>query len=135
MDVSQHIDHNVIEQYKSLDEPGQPSLLDELTHIFQITYLEKSESIKSAWQKEDYEQLRKEAHALRNTCANVGASTMVSLTHDLEYQDYPADSEKVQSQIRDLDDEYEVVIEELLHLSSQGPHPSETHLHPSEDVK
>lgn len=78
------LDHEKIQELKALDEPGQPSLLIELTALFQTSTPAQLEILKKAIDEKNTALLKKTAHPLKSSARNLGAHPLGELYENLE---------------------------------------------------
>ncbi len=81
--TSGHLDAAIVEDLLSLSD-GDPEFVEELFSTFQTTAREGIGRLRLAVQSADHDAIRREAHSLRGTSANVGASLLQHLCAALE---------------------------------------------------
>lgn len=78
------IDPTVLDSLRALQEPGQPDVLTELIDLFLADAPPRITMVQGALAAGDGEALRRAAHALKGSAANVGAMGLAALCADLE---------------------------------------------------
>lgn len=78
------LNKNVLEGLISLSPNGTKSLLLDVIGIFITSVPESIQKMRRFHAERNFESLRKEAHHLKSSCGNVGATTMYDLCYRLE---------------------------------------------------
>ena len=78
------IDHAVLNRLRKLEQFGAPGLVKRLTDIFLQDTARLLTDLRSSAQQGDADRLRKLAHALKGSAANLGAREMVRICAELE---------------------------------------------------
>lgn len=78
------LDHDVIATLKQLGGEDEPELFMELVDLFIQDTCEQLEQATEALERGDSEEMRRRAHTLKSSCANVGALGMSKLCFRIE---------------------------------------------------
>ncbi len=78
------LDHAVIESLRELQQAGEPDLLSELVELFLEDVPLRLTALREATAQGDSSSVAKIAHALKGSCANMGARRVVNLCTGLE---------------------------------------------------
>ncbi len=111
--MNPRIDAEFLEQYAELEEPGLPSLLEELVSRFMISAPERLNLLENAARENDLEVLRQEAHALKNIVSNIGAIALANLCQNLEVSAEEKELGGIATLVQDMKDEFLEVVHEL----------------------
>ena len=103
------IDQDVIASLRALSDGDDEDLFAELVAIFLDDTPARIRDMQEALDKDDVERLEGAAHALKSSCANLGAFTLSALFRDIEAAGRSQDLERAGSLIRRTHDEYERV--------------------------
>ena len=79
------IDLEFLEQYRELDEPGKPSVVQDLFVLVLESTPKRIETLRSAVKEVNVKAVGFEAHAIKNVAGNVGARTLAALCEELEH--------------------------------------------------
>jgi HPt (histidine-containing phosphotransfer) domain-containing protein len=107
------IDESFLDQYRELDEPGQPTILNELIKRFLAFAPEKLDCVSKAVKSRSPMGIRHEAHALKNVAGNVGARPLADSCHRLEKKGEDGDMLGVDELYASIATEFQAVAEEL----------------------
>ena len=107
------LDLEVIETLRALSDGDESDLFKELVDIFLDDTPNRLVDLIEAANGDDPKALESAAHALKSSCANLGAVALSELFREIETAGRNADLERVPSLIRDTKDEYERVEEAL----------------------
>lgn len=80
--MSELLNLEMLEELKAIMEEEFPSLIE----TFVVESARQYEEAKGAWDVQDMEVLRRAAHSLKGSCANVGAEALQATCADLEYR-------------------------------------------------
>ena len=78
------LDLSVIEVLPSLQVEGEPDVLRELVHMFLEDATKRLETMREGTDEQDAQRLRQEAHALKGSSANMGATRIARISSELE---------------------------------------------------
>ncbi|MBI3556959.1 MAG: response regulator [Deltaproteobacteria bacterium] len=78
------LDHEYIRQLQDLTADGKPDLFVEVSDIYMHAAADRVEKIKTAFARNDFEALSREAHGMRSTAFSVGARLMSEICENLE---------------------------------------------------
>jgi HPt (histidine-containing phosphotransfer) domain-containing protein len=79
-------DPNALDELRLLQDAKDPDFFVNFMTLFLDTVSDQMVKLEALTQKQDAEALRTEAHALKSTCANAGASRMAKLCERLEQE-------------------------------------------------
>jgi CheY-like chemotaxis protein len=79
-------DNQVLENYRQIQRPDQPDIINRLITIYQKSSLTLLAEIDSAVQASDDKRLWHAAHSLKSSSANLGALKLARLCEELEMQ-------------------------------------------------
>ncbi|MBV1906822.1 MAG: Hpt domain-containing protein [Pseudomonadales bacterium] len=78
--MSELLDKALLSELKDIMEESFPDLLDSY-----ITESDKQyQELRTSWSEKDIEQLGRQAHTLKGSCSNMGASSMAEMCSELE---------------------------------------------------
>ena len=75
----------ILDRLRDLDENGDKALLKSLLKMYAERSPTAIEEMRQALRRGDCESLRQQAHALRSSHSNVGATNVVSLLYKIEH--------------------------------------------------
>ena len=78
------LDESVLQDLRSLQEPGGPDILAELIQLYLDDFPDRIEGIRTALETRDSVLLRKEAHRLKGSSQQMGVSRLASICVELE---------------------------------------------------
>ncbi|HSL01048.1 MAG TPA: response regulator, partial [Rubrobacteraceae bacterium] len=78
------LDLSVIEVLQSLQVRGEPDVLGELVHMFLEDATKRLETMREGAGEQDAQRLRQEAHALKGSSGNMGATRIARISSELE---------------------------------------------------
>jgi HPt (histidine-containing phosphotransfer) domain-containing protein len=93
--------------------PDEPGFLKELLTLFLQNAPKQIQSMRSALQAADLKQIAREAHALKSSSANVGASMLAALCLQLESAAKATDTSLISSLLDRLQQIFEHVAVEI----------------------
>lgn len=82
--VGSPLDRTVLNNIRALQRPHSPSLLGRLINVYFSSSQELMASLRQGLAQTDSEAVRKAAHALKSSSANLGAQQLAGLCKDLE---------------------------------------------------
>ncbi|MEM1404674.1 MAG: two-component regulator propeller domain-containing protein [Pseudomonadota bacterium] len=83
-EIADMIDEDVVENFRSLEKPGENSLVTQLLDGYREQAWEKLGELSKAIASADTEEIRKSAHALKSMSANIGAVSVKKLAERIE---------------------------------------------------
>ncbi len=107
------IDPETIEQLRFLEDESQPNVVAELVGLFIEHTPPKIESMLDAIAKSDAGALKRAAHSLKGSSANVGATGMRQVCEQLEHGAAAGSLEDAPRLVSLLQDEFAVVRQAL----------------------
>lgn len=107
--MGDRLDQVLLAELEMIMEEEFPTLLETFLADAQKHYLQ----IGSTWQKADLDGLRRSAHSLKGSSANVGASALADLCATLEAQAHAQETASTEDCIRQLSSELEAVCAEI----------------------
>ncbi|MEL6187017.1 MAG: Hpt domain-containing protein [Myxococcota bacterium] len=70
------LDPAALDQLRALQRPGRPNLVERVLGLFRTDGPQRLASLRSASAEQDWERLRREAHTLKSSAANIGAQRL-----------------------------------------------------------
>jgi HPt (histidine-containing phosphotransfer) domain-containing protein len=107
------LDYAVLDELKDLQEDGEPDILAELADLFFEDTPARLAVLRAAWEAGDAEALGQTAHALKGSCANLGARKMAETAKLLEEAGRRGDLPATPRLLDRLDDEFRQTRAEL----------------------
>ncbi len=107
--MSEHLDEALLAELAEIMEDEFSLLLE----TFLSESVTQRQAVQDGWQTEDMEQLHRRAHALKGSCANVGAVRCAELCHDIEQAARSGVSENIPAILEFLDVELHAVQQAL----------------------
>jgi HPt (histidine-containing phosphotransfer) domain-containing protein len=107
------VDPEVIEQLRFLEDEDQPNVVAELLTLYIEHAPPKLQAIHEALERADFAALKRAAHSLKGSSANVGARGMHQVCERLEHDASPDRLAEARSLYAQLVDEYAVVEQAL----------------------
>ena len=120
MDSEIAVDETVLDNYRSIQQPGQPDIIRRLVAVYLKNSPEILRALADACRQSDMEKLRQQAHSLKSSSANLGATRLARLCEDLEMVgrgEQRGDPGKMTTKI---EKEYNRVSERLLQIVEKG---------------
>ena len=100
------LDPEALASLRSLQEEGEPDVLQELVDMFLADAEPRLASLREAVARGDGGTVEKEAHALKGSCANFGAHPMAALCQQLQASGRSGDLADARDLLERLDQEY-----------------------------
>ena len=113
MAIEKAVDPDVLESLRELGGEEDPGLFAELVEIFLDDTPQRMQQIQDAIENDDAEALGAAAHALKSSCANLGALALADLFKELEFAGRDQDLDRAGPLVRRSTEEYGRVEEEL----------------------
>jgi CheY-like chemotaxis protein/HPt (histidine-containing phosphotransfer) domain-containing protein len=107
------IDPKALDAIRALQREGKPDLLARVINIYLEDSLRLLEALRQAVSEGDGAGVKRTAHSLKSSSANVGAVRLSSLCKDLERVDEDVPLEQVDQMVAQIEDEYASVRGEL----------------------
>jgi HPt (histidine-containing phosphotransfer) domain-containing protein len=111
--MKSHVDECVLDNYRSIQKPGQPDIVKRLVGIYLKNSPEIMRDICKAAENRNTEKLWRSAHSLKSSSANLGANTLAQLCEDLEIMGRGKKMNTGMQLIMPLEEEYRAVVVEL----------------------
>ena len=108
------LDPDVIATLKELGGDDEPELFVELVDLFIQDTCEQLAQASEALERGDSEEMRRRAHTLKSSCANVGAVNMSKLCFQIEQHALAQELEHVRQLLTDALSEFDDVRAALL---------------------
>jgi len=103
------VDEKALESIRALQRKGDSDLLSRVIEAYLKEATRLLQTLREAVEKADREALRKAAHSLRSSSANVGAQKLSSLCKELEAMGQEKSMQKAASLLSKMIMEYETV--------------------------
>ena len=107
------LDAEVVASLKELDDGQGSNLFLELVDIFVEDAGAQVESLRSALESGDLQQIERSAHSLKSSCANIGATHMSQVCFELEKRGRSGSNEGVEGLVGQAQSAYQDVCCEL----------------------
>jgi len=105
-DPEDPLDRDTLENLFDLQLEGEPELLGELLDTFFDDTTRRLTDLREATSRGDAQAVEQAAHALKGSCANIGAKRMLQVCEDLEEAGRSKDLTKVPEQLALLEEEF-----------------------------
>jgi HPt (histidine-containing phosphotransfer) domain-containing protein len=112
------LDPNVLRELAELDQPGEPSLLEQLGKMFLDSTPAKTAEMRALLARGELKSAQKVAHALKSASGAFGATQFSGFCATLEYLEGPGSLARAQSLLASIEAEYLHVKAELAHTTS-----------------
>lgn len=113
------LDMDALARIRGLDPGGSTAILAKIITIFLETSPEQIRTIKQAYSQENRDVVRKTAHSLKSSSANLGAETLSAVCKRLEIQAIDAQWQDLSDLITTIENEFDCVADALrAHLDS-----------------
>jgi len=103
------VDMTVLEQYRALQDEGDPDIVSELIDAFFGDVPTRLSGILEAVSSNNPTQLEREAHNLKGSSANLGAKQLSAISHELETRGRKSELEGAEAVVDRLESEFERV--------------------------
>ena len=90
-----------------LEQAGDLQLLCEVISIFRQDTLTRLEHLQDAVSRRDYEDIRREAHALKGSAAQLGAGDLATLCREIEYRAQEGRNSQLSTAVEELRTEFD----------------------------
>jgi signal transduction histidine kinase/DNA-binding response OmpR family regulator len=107
------LDRDVLESLRELGGEDDPEMFLELVELFLDDTPPRIAALERALDAGDAEAVEQAAHALKSSCANLGATKLSSLLREIEYAGKENDLDRAGSLARNTGDEYRAVEQAL----------------------
>lgn len=107
------LDRAALNNIRALQRPGAPNLLGKLINVYFSSSQELMASLRDGLAQADSEAVRKAAHALKSSSANLGAKQLAGLCKDLEALGRAKQLEGAQALYQKVENEYAQVTQAL----------------------
>jgi len=107
------LDRAALNNIRALQRPGSPNLLGKLIHVYISSSQELMASLRDGIAQADSEAVRKAAHALKSSSANLGAKQLAGLCKDLEALGRANDLNRAPALYSQVESEYARVTQAL----------------------
>lgn len=107
------VDITVLQQYRDLQEEGDPDIVTELIDTFFGDVPSRLSGIREAVNSGNPTQLEREAHTLKGSSANLGAKALSAISYELEKMGRESELEGAEAIVERLEAEFTRVHERL----------------------
>jgi len=107
------IDQKALDTIRALQREGKPDLLGRMLNLYLEDSLWHLEALRQAHAQGDAASLKRQAHSLKSSSANVGAARLSTLCTDLEEVDEGLPMEQIDQMVAKIEEEYTSVREVL----------------------
>ncbi len=108
------IDPKALDAIRAIEQQGKPDLLVKVINIYLENSLQLLEALRRAASQGDAENVKRQAHSLKSSSANVGALRLSALCKDLEKADNGFSAEEIDRMVGRIEEEYTSVREDLM---------------------
>jgi two-component system, sensor histidine kinase and response regulator len=113
------LDQKILENIRSLQKDGEPSLMDKIITIYLQTTPKLLQDLREAVAASDAQAMRKAAHSLKSSSANVGAMKLSDIFKDVEVIGRTGSIQGAAALLKEIESEFQQV-EKSLMLEMQG---------------
>jgi len=113
------LDQKILENIRGLQKDGEPSLMDKIITIYLQTTPKLLQDLREAVAASDAQAMRKAAHSLKSSSANVGAMKLSDIFKDVEVIGRTGSIQGAAALLKEIESEYQQV-EKSLMLEMQG---------------
>ncbi len=106
------LDKELLSELREIMEDEFPSLIETFLVESEKQYL----AVQGAWQAQDLDELRREAHALKGSCGNVGALALNSLCADIERKAHEGETAGIEEMLQETGGQLQTVYRALNNL-------------------
>ena len=107
------LDGNALDQIRTLQQKGAPDLVGEVIQLYLTDAPRLKEAMEAAGLRGDGDGLRKAAHTLKSSSANIGALGLADLCRELERIGRQGKLENIEQVLSELEKEYHRVLTAL----------------------
>lgn len=107
------LDMNALARIRGLDPGGSTAILAKIITIYLDTSPEQISALKQAYAQENRDVVRKTAHSLKSSSANLGAETLSAVCKRLEIQAIDAQWQDLSDLITSIENEFDCVADAL----------------------
>jgi two-component system, sensor histidine kinase and response regulator len=118
------LDHGVLESLRELQADGEPDLLTELVELYRADAPQMLEAMRTALAEANGEALRRAAHTLKGSSANLGAVRLAEMCRELERAGRDGALAGAAPLLAAVEAEYERVVEALLTFAGTAAPPA-----------
>jgi CheY-like chemotaxis protein/HPt (histidine-containing phosphotransfer) domain-containing protein len=108
------VDRKALDAIRALQRQGKPDLLAKVINVYLEDSLRLVEGLRQAVSQGDAENVRRRAHSLKSSSANVGAVRLSALCKDLEKANPVYSAEQIDRMVTRIEEEYTSVREDLM---------------------
>lgn len=115
------ISHAVLESLRKLQQPGEPDFVEELIDLFLHETAANLRALRGALLRNNATEVRRLAHLMKGSSANIGASRIAALYDELERKEFGLGTCLNDSQelILNIEDEFRKVGEAFRAVNSE----------------
>lgn len=107
------LDPSALDQLRALQRPGRPNLVERVVGLFRTDASKRLSALETAAVEQDWVSLRREAHTLKSSAANVGAVGMREVAAEMERAMMAARHDDALALIPALREHFEAVLNAL----------------------
>ncbi len=107
------VDRKALDTIRALQRKGKPDLLARVINVYLEDSLRLLEALRQALSQDDRVALKRQAHTLKSSSANVGALRLAALCKELEAAQQGEPNERIRQTMVRMEEEYETVRNEL----------------------
>jgi HPt (histidine-containing phosphotransfer) domain-containing protein len=110
------LDAEILASLRELNTAEEPTFVKDFMGLFLKTVPVRLEAIRAACDSQNSKVLAQESHALKSSCASVGANQMTALCAELENLGKSQSLQEAPAKLAKLIEEYETTKTEVLQL-------------------
>ncbi len=119
--ISTVLDTETLSSLRTLATPDQPDFLKQLFTLFLESAPERVRTIQAAMRSGDLATAAKEAHILKSSSANIGATELSQISQRLEKAARSSDSNGAAFEANKLQNALDLVLSEIATLPEMNP--------------
>jgi CheY-like chemotaxis protein/HPt (histidine-containing phosphotransfer) domain-containing protein len=110
------LDTNILNNIRELQSEGEEDLLSELIDVYKKDSKQTITKIHTSSEQGDLVLVRRAAHSLKGSSANLGAAELAAICHKLETAAGEGDSARITNLLPELNETYNQSVKELVKL-------------------
>ena len=115
------LDVSALDELRLIQRPGQPDIVREVFQAFRDSSPQRLFRLEEAVKKKDVSRIQREAHALKSSCATLGANHLASLCRRVEETEDAETLGVAAGALDEIKDEFAKVSDEIDRLLASAP--------------
>jgi len=107
------LDHQVLESIRSLDSQGNDELLNKVVGLYLDESSKSMAGLQQAASHRDWSSVRRTAHSLKSSSANVGAMRLAALFRQIEFDSQTEKFDRVEEQVSEAGQQHDLACRAL----------------------